>query len=49
MRQLKSGQFVLNVGTTALGDYAVLEISPENVSIVKRIAQSLGKSEVEML
>lgn len=47
LRQLKSGQFVLNVGITALGDYAVLEISPENVSIVKRIAQSLGKSEVE--
>jgi len=49
LRQLKSGQFVLNVGITALGDYAVLEISPENASIVKRIVQSLGKSEVEAL
>lgn len=35
LMQLKSGQFVLNVGMTALGDYAVLDIAPESVDIVK--------------
>ncbi len=48
MRQLKSGQLVLNVGTTALGDYAVLEIEPERVSIIKRVTASLNKAMLEV-
>ncbi|MGQ9463936.1 MAG: metallophosphoesterase family protein [Candidatus Fervidibacter sp.] len=44
LRQLKSGQIVLNVGTTALGDYAVLEISLETVSVVKRVTASLNQN-----
>lgn len=44
LRQLKSGQIVLNVGTTALGDYAVLEISLETVSVVKRVIASLNQN-----
>ena len=44
LRELKSGQLVLNVGTTALGDYAVLEFEPERVSVVKRVTASLGLS-----
>lgn len=42
LRQLKSGQTVLNIGTTALGDYAVLEISLKTVSVVKRVTASLN-------
>ncbi len=41
LRQLKSGQIVLNVGTTALGDYAVLDVAPEQVTVVKRVTPSL--------
>jgi len=48
LRELKSGQLVLNVGTTALGDYAVLEIEPEKVSVVKRVTASLGKPALEV-
>ena len=48
MRHLKSGQLVLNVGTTALGDYAVLEIEPERVSIIKRVTASLNKAMLEV-
>ncbi|MCS7186959.1 MAG: metallophosphoesterase [Armatimonadetes bacterium] len=43
LRELKSGQLVLNVGTTASGDYAVLELEPEKVSIVKRVTASTSK------
>jgi len=43
LRQLKSGQIVLNVGTTALGDYALLEISPESISVLKRVVKSLSQ------
>lgn len=48
LRELKSGQLLLNVGTTALGDYAVLEIEPEKVSVVKRVTASLSKSVLEV-
>lgn len=41
LRKLKSGQIVLNVGTTSLGDYALLDISPERVTILKRVTNSL--------
>lgn len=47
MRELKSGQLVLNVGSTALGDYAVLEIEPEKVSVVKRVTASLREEFLE--
>ncbi len=40
-RQLKSGQFVLNVGATALGDYAVLDIEPDRITMVKQVTPSL--------
>ncbi|MFA0766369.1 MAG: hypothetical protein BDTLLHRC_001322 [Candidatus Fervidibacter sp.] len=42
LRQLKSGQIVLNVGTTALGDYAVVELTPNTVTILKRLTPSLS-------
>ncbi len=40
LRQLKDGSFVLNVGTTALGDYAVLDLAPNQAEIVKRVTLS---------
>ncbi len=43
MRTLKSGTFVLNVGTTAMGDYAVLDLAPDQVTVVKRVTASLEK------
>lgn len=43
LKRLRSGQFVLNVGTTALGDYAVLEISPGAVSLVKHVTRSFDE------
>lgn len=49
LRQLKSGQIVLNVGTTALEDYAVLEISLGTVSVVKRVTASLNRNFQENL
>lgn len=48
LRELKSGQLVLNVGTTALGDYAVLDIEPEKVSVLKRVTDSLNKAALEV-
>lgn len=41
LRQLKSGQFILNVGSTALGDYAVLDIEPDRIAIVQQVTPSL--------
>lgn len=41
LRQLKSGQIVLNVGTTALGDYAVVELTADAVVVLKRVTPSL--------
>ncbi len=48
LRELKSGQLVLNVGTTALGDYAILDIEPEKVSVLKRVTVSLSKAVLEV-
>jgi len=47
LRRLKSGQIVLNVGTTAQGDYAVLELTPNAVTILKRLTPSLHGREQE--
>ncbi|GBC99389.1 3',5'-cyclic adenosine monophosphate phosphodiesterase CpdA [bacterium HR17] len=40
-RQLKSGQWVINVGVTALGDYAVVDITPSQVTLLKQVTPSL--------
>lgn len=41
IRRLKSGQYVLNIGTTALGDYALLELTPKRVVLIKHPMPSL--------
>ncbi|MCS7263235.1 MAG: metallophosphoesterase [Armatimonadetes bacterium] len=48
LRQLKSGQIVLNVGTTALGDYALLDLSSEGVSVLKRVTNSLSQKDLKV-
>ncbi|MCS7192664.1 MAG: metallophosphoesterase [Armatimonadetes bacterium] len=47
LRQLKSGQIVINVGTTALGDYVLLEISPDKVSVLKQVTNSQGQTSLK--
>ncbi|MCS7224891.1 MAG: metallophosphoesterase [Armatimonadetes bacterium] len=40
MRTLKSGQIILNVGTTAQGDYAVVRIGSGSIDLIKRVVSS---------
>lgn len=41
MRTLKSGQIVLNAGFGAQGDYALLDVTPQSVSVIKTVTLSL--------